>query len=38
MRLIGRFPDERQVGSVVDSLKNAGFDRKDMIITDLAKE
>lgn len=38
MRLIGRFPDERQVGSVVDSLKNAGFDRKDMIITYLAKE
>lgn len=38
MRLIGRFPDERQVGALVDSLKNEGFDRKDMIISDLAKE
>lgn len=36
MRLIARFPDERQVGAVVDSLRNAGFDRKDMIISDLA--
>ncbi len=36
MRLIARFPDERQVGALVDSLKNAGFDRKDMIISDLA--
>lgn len=38
MRLIARFPDERQVGALVDSLKNAGFDRKDMIISDLSKE
>lgn len=38
MRLIARFPDERQVGALVDSLKNAGFDRKDMVISDLAKE
>jgi hypothetical protein len=36
MRLIARLPDQRQVGALVDSLKNAGFDRKDMIITDLA--
>lgn len=36
MRIIARFPDERQVGALVDSLKNAGFDRKDMIISDLA--
>lgn len=36
MRLIARFPDQRQVGALVDSLKNAGFDRKDMIISDLA--
>ena len=35
MRLIARFPDQRQVGALVDSLKNAGFDRKDMIISDL---
>lgn len=36
MRLIARFADQRQVGALVDSLKNAGFDRKDMIINDLA--
>ncbi len=36
MRLIARFPDQRQVGAFVDSMKNAGFDRKDMIISDLA--
>ncbi len=36
MRLIARFPDQRQVGALVDSLRNAGFERKDMIITDLA--
>lgn len=36
MRLVARFPDQRQVGALVDSLKNAGFDRKDMIISDLA--
>lgn len=36
MRLIARLPDQRQVGALVDSLKNAGFDRKDMIISDLA--
>ena len=38
MRIIGRFPDERQVGFVVDSLKNGGFDRGDMIISNLAEE
>ena len=38
MRIIGRFPDQRQVGAFVDSAKNMGFDRKDMIISDLAKE
>ena len=38
MRLIARFPDQRQVGALVDSLKNAGFDRKDMIISDLANK
>ncbi|HWR61593.1 MAG TPA: hypothetical protein VN580_08285, partial [Clostridia bacterium] len=36
MRLIARFSDKRQIGALVDSLKNAGFDRKDMIISDLA--
>jgi hypothetical protein len=36
MRLIARFPDQRQVGALVDSLRNAGFDRADMVISDLA--
>lgn len=38
MRLIARFPNEKQVSSLVDSLRNAGFDRKDMIISNLAEE
>ena len=38
MRLVARFPDERQASALVDSLRNVGFDRKDMIISDLAKE
>jgi hypothetical protein len=33
MRIIGRLPDKRQVGSLVDSLKKIGFDRKDMIVS-----
>jgi len=37
MRIIGVFPRENQVGGVVDSLKRIGFDRKDMIISDIAK-
>ncbi len=36
MRLIARMPDTRQVGFLVDTLRNGGFDRKDMIISDLA--
>lgn len=28
-------PNQNQVGFLVDSLRNAGFDRKDMIITNL---
>ncbi len=36
MRLIARLPDKRQVGFLVDALRNNGFDRKDMIIADLA--
>lgn len=36
MRLIARMPDAKQVGFLVDTLRNAGFDRKDMIISDLA--
>lgn len=38
MRIVGIFPDQDQVGGVVDSLKNLGLDRKDMIISDLAEE
>mgnify|MGYP005852471169 CR=1 FL=1 len=38
MRLIARFPNKEQVGFLVDSLRNGGFDRKDMIISDLAEE
>lgn len=37
MRLIARMEDQQQVGFLVDSLRNAGFDRKDMIISDLAE-
>ena len=35
MRLTAIMPVRDQVGFLVDGLKNAGFDRKDMIITDL---
>lgn len=37
MRLVALMPDTGQVGFLVDSLRNAGFDRKDLIISDLAK-
>jgi len=36
MRLIARMPEKRQVGYLVDTLRNSGFDRKDIIIADLA--
>ncbi|HBX22121.1 MAG TPA: hypothetical protein DEF34_00575 [Desulfotomaculum sp.] len=36
MRIVAWMPDQDQVGSLVDSLRNAGFDRQDMIISDLA--
>lgn len=36
MRIIAVMPDERQVGILTDSLKNAGFDREDLIISSLA--
>ncbi|MGI6066675.1 MAG: hypothetical protein ACOYI2_09335 [Bacillota bacterium] len=38
MRLIARLPMKDQVGFLVDTLRNMGFDRKDMIIGDLAEE
>lgn len=37
MRLIARFPDQRQVGALVDSLRNMGFPRDTMIISDMAE-
>ena len=38
MRLIARFPDQRQASALIDSLRNVGLDRKDMIVSTLAKE
>lgn len=38
MRVVGRFENIKQVNSAVDSLRNIGLDRGDMIITDLARE
>lgn len=38
MRLIARMPAKDQVGFLVDSLKKIGFDRKDMIISDMGEE
>lgn len=38
MRLIARLPDEKQVSALVDSLRNIGIDRRDLIISNLADE
>lgn len=38
MRLIARLPDTKQASFLVDSLRNGGFDRKDLIVSDLAKD
>lgn len=37
MRVIGIMPDKERVGELVDSLKISGFERQDMIITDMEK-
>lgn len=37
MRIIGILPDKEQVGFLVDSLRNEGFEREDMVITDISK-
>ena len=37
MRIVARMEDTKQVSFLVDSLRNAGFDRQDMIISDLAE-
>lgn len=38
MRLIARIPDQRQVGALVDSLRNIGLDRRDMVISTMGEE
>jgi hypothetical protein len=35
MRLIARFEDKQPVGFLIDTLRNGGFDRKDMIVSSL---
>lgn len=37
MRVIGILPNKEQVGALVDSLKVSGFERQDMIISDMEK-
>lgn len=37
MRIIGVFPSQEQVGGFIDSLKNYGFDRKDIIVSNVNK-
>lgn len=36
-RVIGVFPRQQLAGGLVDSLRNEGFDRKGMIISDIVK-
>lgn len=38
MRLIAVLPDEKQASALIDSLRNIGFDRKDLIVSSLADE
>ena len=38
MRLIARLPDQRQVSALVDTLRNIGIRRNDMIVSDLTEE
>lgn len=38
MRLIAVLPDQRQASFLIDSLRNGGFDRKDLIISSLAED
>ncbi|KAB3529167.1 hypothetical protein [Alkaliphilus serpentinus] len=38
MRLIARFPHQEQASALIDSLINAGFDRKDMLVSRLGEE
>ncbi|GFN22113.1 hypothetical protein TAMC210_04290 [Thermanaeromonas sp. C210] len=36
-RIIGIVPNQDQVGGLIDSLEAAGFDRRDMIVSNLSK-
>jgi hypothetical protein len=38
MRVIGKFRDGRDVNGLVDSLRNIGLDRKDMIISNTSAD
>lgn len=38
MRLIARMPDRQQASALVDSLRNMGIDRGEMIVSDMADE
>lgn len=38
MRVIGKFDEGRLVNALVDSLRNIGLDRKDMIISNIAED
>lgn len=38
MRLIARFIDQRDASALIDSLRAAGLDRKDMIVSSFDKE
>jgi|Deesub1362A_J573_1020465.scaffolds.fasta_scaffold08656_1 hypothetical protein len=37
MRIIGILPDEKRVGNLIDSLRNAGIKREDIIVSDVYK-
>lgn len=38
MKITAVFPTQDMASALVDSLKKMGFDRKDMIITDMKKK
>jgi hypothetical protein len=38
LRLIAKMPNREDVGALVDSLRNVGLDRKDMIISSAEKD
>jgi len=38
MRLIARMPDRQQASALVDSLRNKGIDRSEMIVSNMADE